>query len=42
VIGFLASQIGVEYSAIVDYDWSGSSWKRHRAQMGLTDPRKAR
>jgi Domain of unknown function (DUF4158) len=33
VIGFLASQIGVEYSAIVDYDWSGSSWKRHRAQI---------
>lgn len=33
VIDFVARQVGVGFDALSGYDWSGRSWKRHRAQV---------
>ena len=30
-VAFLADQVGVEFASLGSYDWSGRSWKRHRA-----------
>ena len=32
-VAFLAEQVGVEFGSLAGYDWSGRSWKRHRAQI---------
>ncbi len=33
VVDFVARQIDVPFDVIGSYDWSGRSWKRHRAQI---------
>ena len=33
VVDFVARQVGVRFNVLGDYDWSGRSWKRHRAQI---------
>ena len=33
VVDFVARQLGVGFDALAAYDWSGRSWKRHRAQV---------
>jgi len=33
VVDFVARQVGVEFSELGSYDWSGRSWKRHRGQI---------
>ena len=32
-VASLAEQVGVEFGSLAGYDWSGRSWKRHRAQI---------
>jgi hypothetical protein len=32
-VDFVARQVGVGFDALSAYDWSGRSWKRHRAQI---------
>ena len=32
-VDFVGRQLGVRFDALSDYDWSGSSWKRHRRQI---------
>lgn len=33
VVDFIARQLGVSADALAAYDWSGRSWKAHRAQV---------
>jgi TnpA family transposase len=32
-VDFVGRQLGVRFDALSEYDWSGSSWKRHRRQI---------
>ncbi len=33
VVDFVARQVGVRFDVFGGYDWSGRSWKRHRAEI---------
>jgi hypothetical protein len=33
VVDFIARQLGLSFTALAAYDWSGRSWKAHRAQI---------
>jgi Domain of unknown function (DUF4158) len=33
VVEFIARQLGLSFTALAAYDWSGRSWKAHRAQI---------
>ena len=32
-VDFVGRQLDIRFDALSDYDWSGSSWKRHRRQI---------